>query len=80
VTTLFADVATKVGRLRNLGIVRLIECADPALATLIAGDRRLRDRCRLVGDRHLVVTVEREPEFRKALRALGYVFPADATT
>ena len=80
VTTLFADVATRAGRLRNLGIVRLIECADPALATLIAGDRRLRGKCQLVGDRHLAVTVEREPEFRKALRALGYIFPPDATT
>lgn len=77
VTTLLADVEARAGRLRNLGMVRLIECADPALATLIAGDRRLRGRCQLVGDRHLAVTVDREPEFRKALRALGYIFPPD---
>lgn len=37
VTTLLADLAARAGRLRNLGMVRLIECADPALATLIAG-------------------------------------------
>ncbi len=77
VATLLADVATRVGRLRNLGMVRLIECADPALATLIAGDRRLRGGCQLVGDRHLAVTVDREPELRKALRALGYIIPPD---
>jgi hypothetical protein len=79
VTTLFADVEARAGRLRDLGMVRLIECADPALATLIAGDRRLRGRCHPVGDRHLAVTVDREPEFRKALRALGYVFPPDTS-
>ncbi|WP_432981266.1 helicase-associated domain-containing protein [Dactylosporangium sp. CA-233914] len=77
VTTLFADVEARAGRLRNLGMVRLIECADPALATLIAGDRRLRGRCHRVGDRHLAVTIDREPEFRKALRALGYILPSD---
>jgi hypothetical protein len=77
VTVLFADVEARAGRLRNLGMVRLIECADPALATLIASDRRLRGRCHRVGDRHLAVTVDREPEFRKALRALGYIYPSD---
>jgi hypothetical protein len=77
VTTLFADVEARAGRLRNLGVIRLIECADHALAALIAGDRRLRGRCHLVGDRHLAVAVDREPEFRKALRALGYIVPSD---
>jgi signal transduction histidine kinase len=77
VTTLLADVEVRTGRLRNLGMVRLIECADPALAALIAGDRRLRGRCQLIGDRYLAVTVDREPEFRKALRALGYILTPD---
>lgn len=76
VTTLLADVEARAGRLRNLGVVRLIECAHPALAALISNDRRLRGRCHLLGDRHLAVPVEREAEFRKALRTLGYVFPA----
>jgi hypothetical protein len=78
VTTLFADVEARAGRLRNLGVVRLIECADPAVAALIAGDRRLRGRCQLVGDRYLAVAVALEAEFRKALRTLGYILPADA--
>jgi hypothetical protein len=60
-------------------VARLIECADPALATLIASDRRLSGRCRLVGDRYLAVTVDREPEFRKALRALGYIILPDTS-
>jgi hypothetical protein len=77
VTTLLTDVEARAGRLRNLGVVRLVECADPATARLITNDRRLRGRCHLVGDRHLAVTVEREPEFRKALRVLGYVLPPD---
>jgi hypothetical protein len=77
VTTLLADVAARAGRLRNLGIARLVECADPALATLIAGDRRLRGLCQPVGDRHLAVAIDREPEFRKALRALGHILPTD---
>ncbi len=77
VTTLLADVAARAGRLRNLGVVRLVECADPALAVLIAGDRRLRGLCQPVGDRHLAVAVDREPEFRKALRALGHMLPSD---
>ncbi|MET7425391.1 helicase-associated domain-containing protein [Dactylosporangium sp. NPDC005555] len=77
VTTLLADVAARAGRLRNLGVVRLVECADPALAVLIAGDRRLRGLCQRVGDRHLAVAVDREPEFRRALRALGHVLPTD---
>lgn len=77
VTTLLADVAARVQRLRNLGMVRLIECADPALAALIASDRRLRSRCHLVGNQHLAVTVDRESEFRTALRALGYVVPPE---
>lgn len=76
VTTLLADVEARAGRLRNLGVVRLIACADPALAALISNDRRLRGRCHLLGDRHLAVPIEHEAEFRKALRTLGYVLPA----
>jgi hypothetical protein len=77
VTTLLADVAVRGGRLHNRGVVRLVECADPALAALIARDRRLRGLCRLVGDRHLAVAIDREPEFRTKLRALGHILPAE---
>lgn len=78
VTTLLADVERRAVRVRDLGVVRLVECTDPALAALIANDRRMRGLCRPVGERHLAVTIEREPEFRTALRALGHVLPASA--
>ncbi|HEY3261031.1 MAG TPA: helicase-associated domain-containing protein [Pseudonocardiaceae bacterium] len=77
VTTLLEDTATRATRLRNLGMIRLVECTDPALAALITNDRRLRTLCRPVGDRHLAVTIEHEPEFRKALRTLGHVLLVD---
>ncbi|MBM0239319.1 helicase-associated domain-containing protein [Micromonospora sp. ATA32] len=73
--TLVDDVTARAGTLRDAGVVRLIECADPALATLIARDRRLRPLCTPVGDRHVAVPTEHESDFRKALRALGYALP-----
>ena len=69
---LLDEVGERTRQLADLGQVRLIECAEPALATLISHDRKLRSVCRLIGDRHLAVPVDREPEFRRALAALGY--------
>lgn len=73
--TLLADVTARTQRVRDLGRVRLIECADPALSALIHHDRRLRTLCTPIGDRHLAVTRDDEPAFRKALQALGYALP-----
>jgi len=73
---LLDDVTARAGRLRDLGQVRLIECADPALAALIHHDRRLRPLCTAVGDRHIAVPAEHEPAFRRALQALGYALPS----
>jgi hypothetical protein len=56
----------------------VIECADPAVAAMIAND--LRDLCRLVGERHLAVPLEAELKFRTALRRLGYVVPAGSAS
>ena len=75
VTRLVADVTARSRQLRDLGAVRLIECADTALTTLIARDRRLRNHCSPVGERHLAVPLEREAGFRTDLRRLGYVLP-----
>jgi hypothetical protein len=72
VTTLIDDVTGRASRLRDLGVAQLVECADPALATLIANDRRLRTLCRAVGDRHLAIPPEHGTAFRKGLRTLGY--------
>ncbi|CAN5718841.1 hypothetical protein BH10ACT9_BH10ACT9_43830 [soil metagenome] len=73
--TLISDVERRAGMLTDLGHARVIECADPATAALIAKDRQLRGLCRPIGDRHLVVPLDQELKFRKALRKLGYVVP-----
>jgi hypothetical protein len=71
-TTLIDDIARRGSRLRDLGIAQLVECADPALATLIANDRRFRTLCRAVGDRYIAIPPEHGTAFRKGLRTLGY--------
>ncbi|WP_426504354.1 hypothetical protein ACPPVO_43220 [Dactylosporangium sp. McL0621] len=76
--TLVEDVTARAVSIRDRGVVRLIECADPPLATLIAHDRKLGALCTLVGDRHLAVPVENESQFRKALRALGHTLTSPA--
>jgi hypothetical protein len=73
--TVIADVHRRGRRLTDLGMARVIECADTALATLIGKDPALRALCRRVGDRHLLVRPEQEIDFRKALRKLGYAVP-----
>ena len=75
VTTLLADVTARSTRLRDLGVARLVACSDPALTTLITRDHKLRRLCSPVGDCHLAIPVTHEPDFRKALRSLGYVLP-----
>ncbi|WP_326549745.1 helicase-associated domain-containing protein [Micromonospora sp. NBC_01813] len=76
---LLDDATARVGQLRDLGQVRLIECADPAVAALIRNDRRLQPLCTAVGDRHLAVTPDQEPGFRRALQKLGYALPIPGT-
>ena len=75
-TTLVADVRRRATQLTDLGHPRVIECADPALAALIAHDCGLRPLCRPIGDRHLAIAAGQEPKFRKALLRLGYVLPS----
>lgn len=72
VTTLLDDTGRRTGRLRDTGQTHLIECADEALAALVISDRRLRVLCTRIGERHLAVSPERLPAFRKAALALGY--------
>lgn len=50
-STLIDDVTRRAGQLTDLGHARVIECADPAVAALIANDRTLRTLCRPVGER-----------------------------
>lgn len=75
VTTLLDDVATRASRIRDLGLVRVVECADSALAALIARDPKLRSHCYPLGDRHIAVPAQHDAVFRNALQRLGYGLP-----
>jgi hypothetical protein len=71
----FLDDAAKRARyLQDRGPARLIECVDTALASLIANDPKTRRFCFLAGDRYIVVPSRDESEFRRALKALRYVY------
>jgi len=72
VSRLLADVAGRAEQVRDLGLLRVIECADPAVAALLARDRTMRGLCSRIGDRHLVLDPASEPKARAALRKLGY--------
>ncbi|MGV9709539.1 helicase-associated domain-containing protein [Gordonia sp. NPDC003424] len=75
-TTLVDDVRRRGAQLADLGHLRVIECADPAVAMLIARDRTLRSLVRPIGDRHLGVAAEHDSRFRTGLLKLGYVLPS----
>jgi Helicase conserved C-terminal domain len=72
VRVLLADVDRRVRQVHNLGLRRVVECADAATAALIANDRILRSVCTRLGDRHLMIKEGGELKFRGALRGLGY--------
>jgi hypothetical protein len=76
VARLLDDVAGRTTKVHDRGLARLVECADAALATLIANDTRTRKHCMLAGDRHLVVAASSEAAFRRALRDAGYLLAA----
>ena len=57
------------------GTALLIECADAALAERLAAHERTAKLCRRIGERGLVVDIEAEAKFRKAIRELGYGMP-----
>jgi len=57
---------------RGLGVRRVVECAEPSIAALLAQDRALRGLCSRVGERHLMLDPAGVPKARAALRKLGY--------
>jgi hypothetical protein len=61
--------------LKNTGAALLIECQDAEIAELIASHERTKKLCLRAGERHLVVKVEAEEQFRKTLHVLGYGLP-----
>ena len=71
----FKDCLSRSNSLQDKGLAKLIECADAALATLIANDSRTKKYCYIAGERHLVVAIADETRFRNALRKLGYTLP-----
>jgi len=73
VTRLLDDVADRSTKIHDRGLARLVECADPALAALIANDSRTRRHCLLAGERHLVVPSSSEATFKRTLREVGYI-------
>jgi hypothetical protein len=79
VSHLLEDVADRSARVQDCGLARLIECADAALAALIANDTRTRKHCLRAGERHLVVPAGFGTAFQRGLREIGYlVAPAGA--
>jgi hypothetical protein len=76
-TRLLEDVAERTTKVHDRGLARLIECADAALAALIANDTRTRKHCMRAGERHLVVTGTSEAAFRRGLRDAGYLLADD---
>jgi hypothetical protein len=80
-----ADLETRTTSLQDLGAARLIRCADPALAVLIANDTRTKAFCFLADKPammtagtacYLVVPTETETKFRNALKKIGYSLPS----
>jgi hypothetical protein len=69
-TRLLDDVAERINIVCDRGPACLIECADPAIAALIANDMPTRKHCLRAGERHLVVTASSEAAFRRALRRI----------
>jgi hypothetical protein len=72
VATLLADAERRVGAVRDLGPVHLIECMDAATCALLAGDRRIRALATRLGDHHFAVPADKLDRFRKAALALGH--------
>lgn len=61
--------------LTNTGRVLLIECADAALADLVAGHDSTRGLCVRVGPQSLAVKIDAVERFREAVHGLGYGLP-----
>jgi len=79
VSRLLDDVAERSTKVCDRGLARLVECADAALAALIANDTRTRKHCMRAGERHLVVPLSSEAAFKRTLREVGYLVTSGET-
>jgi len=77
VVRLIEDVGERSARIHDRGLARLVECAELALAALIANDTRTRRHCVRAGDRYLVVPASSEATFRRGLRGGYLVAPGE---
>jgi hypothetical protein len=73
------DAAERSVKLQDRGLARLIECADPALAALLANDSRIRKYCMRAGERHLAVPASSETAFKRAVKEAGYLVQVGET-
>jgi hypothetical protein len=76
VSTFLDDLRKRTEQLRDLGTVRMIECADPETARMLLLDPKLNKLCEAAGKRGLVFRTNVEPQVRAQLRKLGYVLPS----
>jgi hypothetical protein len=76
VQTLMGDLKDSATRLRDMGTVRMIECADAETARLLLADPKLKTLCLPAGKRNLVFKTSDEPKVRTQLRKLGYFMPS----
>ena len=68
VARLLEDISDRCARIHDRGLARLVECADGAVAALVANDSRTRKYCMRAGERHLVIPAGSEAAFRRAPR------------
>ena len=74
-TVFLEDLEHGASLLRDQGTARWVQCADAAIAQLLANERRLRGLCLLAGESTLVFREKDEAAIRRVLRELGYVLP-----
>lgn len=72
------DITRRASALADLGLLRVIERADPALAALISHDRTLRGLCRPLRNLHLAVAPEQETNSAPRSANSATSFPHDA--
>ncbi len=70
------DCETRARSLELSGTGQLLQCPDARMAKRIASDRRTGKHCLLAGERSLAVPDRSVTAFRRALRQLGYGWPA----
>jgi hypothetical protein len=76
VRALLDDLEKRAGQLRDLGTVRMIQCADPETARMLLLDPKLKTLCQPTGQRAIVFRADVESQVRAQLRKLGYVLPS----